>query len=405
MNIRQDGRRIVIVLDLRILRRFAIATALSLVLGVPAWLLAGTLNVPHEFVNGEIADAEEMNANFAAVKESVDDNDTRIEALEKTVASIDLDGDTLMISGVNVQIVDGTGDTAGAPNGLGNLIIGYNEGTHDRSGSHNLVVGTEHSYTSYGGLVAGFGNTVSARSTSVSGGRFNSAVAEFASVGGGSGRSAVASSEWGVGCPNNMALVGSICVDRYESSVWSSPDGGTQYGATEDDYPCDDDGQDCTDIYARSVTGVRPSVAITYFQAQQACANVGKRLLTNSEWQMAVAGTPEGNPCAVSTVSPLARVIALTGCRSNYGTFDMVGNVGEWVAEWVPRSTAAPGWGDFSDDFMSLAGASVEDGPGGLIRGGTFRPGGAPGGDGPFYISAGLRPDGSDLAAGFRCAR
>ena len=34
------------------------------------------------FVNGELADADEVNANFAAVKAAIDDNDARITALE-----------------------------------------------------------------------------------------------------------------------------------------------------------------------------------------------------------------------------------------------------------------------------------------------------------------------------------
>ena len=37
-----------------------------------------------------------------------------------------------------------------SPRGLGNLVIGYNEdsGDDDRSGSHNLIVGGYHSYSS-----------------------------------------------------------------------------------------------------------------------------------------------------------------------------------------------------------------------------------------------------------------
>src|SRR5262245_24682924 len=45
--------------------------------------------------------------------------------------------------------------------------------------------------------------------------------------------------------------------------------------------------------HARSVAGVLPSALITWFEAAQACRNAGKRLLTNAEWQMAAAGTPD----------------------------------------------------------------------------------------------------------------
>ena len=55
-----------------------------------------------------------------------------------------------------------------------------------------------------------------------------------------------------------MVEVGPTCIDKYEASVWSSPTGGTQYGTTGDDYPCNDSGQNCTNIYARSVRGSLP---------------------------------------------------------------------------------------------------------------------------------------------------
>ena len=87
---------------------------------------------------------------------------------------------------------------------------------------------------------------------------------------------------WAQSCPSDMVAVGPVCVDKYEASVWSDAAGtGTRYGASADDYPCSDNGNDCpTRIYAVSRDRVTPSRFITWFQAQQACANVGKRLLT-----------------------------------------------------------------------------------------------------------------------------
>ena len=43
------------------------------------------------------------------------------------------------------------------------------------------------------------------------------------------------------------------------------------------------------------------------------------------------------------------------------GAFDMVGNLDEWVADWVPRSDdPCPGlWGAFSNDAQCLGGAST----------------------------------------------
>jgi hypothetical protein len=68
---------------------------------------------------------------------------------------------TLEISGANVQIDNGAGQTFNTNNGLGNLFLGYNEGPGSQTGSHNLVLGFNQSFTSYGGVVAGAHNTVS----------------------------------------------------------------------------------------------------------------------------------------------------------------------------------------------------------------------------------------------------
>jgi hypothetical protein len=98
---------------------------------------------------------------------------------------------TIRFSGVNVQIVNGEGKTASV-NGEGNLAIGYDEteggvepGKSEQSGSHNLILGELQTVTSYGGLVAGIGNTISAPFASVSGGWVNNASGERASVTGG----------------------------------------------------------------------------------------------------------------------------------------------------------------------------------------------------------------------------
>ena len=65
------------------LRRKSTRVALVLVMAaVPLGVAASTLSAPHVFVNGTIADASEVNENFSAVETAVNDNDTRITALE-----------------------------------------------------------------------------------------------------------------------------------------------------------------------------------------------------------------------------------------------------------------------------------------------------------------------------------
>lgn len=140
---------------------------------------------------------------------------------------LDPTGSKAVFQGVNVQVVNGLGNTA-TTNGRGNLIVGYDEATpfsrgpicsdgefsdqvtceqngevwasSHKSGSHYLVVGPGNNYSQAGGVVFGVGNTANGMfstvtggtvnlarrtSASVSGGGYNDASAELASVSGG----------------------------------------------------------------------------------------------------------------------------------------------------------------------------------------------------------------------------
>jgi len=114
---------------------------------------------------------------------------------------------TIRITGCNLQIVNGQSSTA-TTNGVGNLIVGYQEligGGDDRTGSHNIVVGTRHNYSSAGGLVVGYENEISGSHSSVSGGRFNTASGQNSSVTGGEFNTASNSSASVSGGFNNTA--------------------------------------------------------------------------------------------------------------------------------------------------------------------------------------------------------
>lgn len=113
----------------------------------------------------------------------------RVQELEAKLACVSKDGENVVFEKCNVHIRSGSGQTDGEVNGFGNLVIGYNETTGEnikRTGSHNLVIGQEHAYSSFGGLVAGRENTISAPYASVLAGRLNTASGLGSSVTGGS---------------------------------------------------------------------------------------------------------------------------------------------------------------------------------------------------------------------------
>ena len=93
-----------------------------------------------------------------------------IEGLENYL-TVNESTNTVLISGANLQVVSGGGSTGATVNGTGNIIIGYDEDNgDDKSGSHNLVVGYGHTYSSYGGIVVGYENSITGEYSSVSGG-------------------------------------------------------------------------------------------------------------------------------------------------------------------------------------------------------------------------------------------
>ncbi|PYN90175.1 MAG: hypothetical protein DMD89_33975 [Candidatus Rokuibacteriota bacterium] len=161
-----------------------------------------------------------------------------------------LTGPHVIFEGANVHIRSGSGftddnttqaafgvsffgDASGTPSetltGRGNLIIGYDEtsalsgtlSSGPRTGSHNLVVGPVHTFSSWGGMVAGFKNAITGISSSVSGGEQNTASGQGSSVSGGALNTASGNASSVSGGGQNTASGGS-----------SSVSGGSQRSAT-----------------------------------------------------------------------------------------------------------------------------------------------------------------------------
>jgi hypothetical protein len=109
-----------------------------------------------------------------------------IASLVDKTQCITADATNTYVTACNLHVRSGSGATDGAVNGVGNLIVGYDENlANTKTGSHNLVVGRWHSYTSYAGFVAGENNTVSGTSSTVSGGRSSAATGPMSAVHGG----------------------------------------------------------------------------------------------------------------------------------------------------------------------------------------------------------------------------
>jgi hypothetical protein len=231
-------------------------------------------------------------------------------------------------------------------------------------------------------------------------------------------------------CPPDAVRSGPTCIDTYEASLWKTSNatviakikagtvtltdltGASATQFTDMSTPaaiaaCPANGNDCQDVYAVSIPGVTPTALITWFQAVAGSRNAGKRLPTNAEWQVAALGTPDPGvspgPADCNTSSAgRTQTGARANCASDVGAFDMVGNVWEWVADWVPLSTGGCVPALFAGDLNCLVGASTTAGPGALIRGGGFADGAAAG---VFAVAGTLTPSSSDISFGFRAAR
>lgn len=223
-------------------------------------------------------------ASAAMVNLQVDE--AQVAAMQALAAALSQGGDTLIITGKNLQIVSGSGSSDGTRNGKGNLIIGYNETeglTLDRGGSHNLVMGRGHQYSEYGGIVqgldnsclgdycvalgvtstaydyssvlggvnntagsegednyavvvGGYNNEAPAYAATVLGGNSNVASANYASAGGGADNTASGQFSWVAGGDSNTASGYAACIGggrlNVASGYWSQADAGYNHSTS-----------------------------------------------------------------------------------------------------------------------------------------------------------------------------
>jgi hypothetical protein len=153
----------------------------------------------------------------------------------------------------------------------------------------------------------------------------------------------------GQACAEDAVAVGSVCLDRYEATVFGQLGGPDAFLGDQPGNPT-----------AQSLQGVDPLTAITFSQAWVACEAAGKRLPTGLEFEDGVDGVlgaggsayPYGEvfdetACATTNADNSQQYTSvqptgsLSRCVSTWGAFDLIGNVWEWtVAEGRMDPTA-----------------------------------------------------------------
>lgn len=152
-----------------------------------------------------------------------------------------------------------------------------------------------------------------------------------------------------------MVRVGPLCVDKYRASIYTTTaSGGTALADLSTVTTCNADGTDnagACNIVAQSVnTTPIDGSKITWAQAQRACTNAGKRLLTPGEWMAAYSSGLTADMTTVGNQDYVDSVVtggATTKMRGGY-IGPTVGASGiEFSTSGLPYDTAPASTGIF----------------------------------------------------------
>jgi hypothetical protein len=236
-----------------------------------------------------------------------------------------------------------------------------------------------------------------------------------------------------IGCPDWMVHVFNeprdYCIDRFEAHLVELK------GGVLNVHPSSVPPNRFSRIIAKSLPGVRPQSSVSRKIAENACWNAGKRLCTIREWIRACSGVESytypygdneqkgacntrkthiisqlfgskwGQQMKAPETNMISGFLAKTGeysrCVSSYGVYDMVGNLHEWVGDFVDDKIIASrpriGPASKSNGFKAVPGN-------GIFMGGFYGTSGE-NGSGCNYMTIVHGPEQDDYSIGFRCCK
>jgi uncharacterized repeat protein (TIGR01451 family) len=183
--------------------------------------------------------------------------------------------------------------------------------------------------------------------------------------------------------PTMVQLPSGVCIDRFEETVTGALGDADQSS-----------GANGSSTGAATVTyGSVPTAGVSYYQAKALCEGASKRLCSDVEWEQACRGAslflyPYGDSFEQAKcngfdaeIGQVVQAGAMTACVSEFGAFDLSGNLSEWIEADIPLITGASG--------KQIRGGSFVGNPSGLS----------------CSVQIGEAPATTDPRAGIRCCK